>query len=545
MPMQVSVLVLLVQALMAFLAYPTPLLMKPNPVSALLLPLALAPVFLFVLLYRGRQAFLWTGLSVAAVVLLPTFHLTQISLFPVTGALLWLLTLALTFLLGGAYGSLGAFIFRRLPWSFSLSAPVLLCGEEFGRVLLSEVFSLVPPPSFTLSLPLAGWPPLIQMSAFTGLYGPALMVFFVGAVLAQVAAEFLARAGWIKPDLVLTAPQRRLAGLVSVAVAAGLLFLAVLGNADAMRFSRLQKEAQRVIRPALLQSQFDPSQAPEWGPPQRGFALRTYRQMCYEAVAKQAQVLVFTENALPLTLPGEQQAWQHLCGIFRETGLPAFVGLITTVGDEETYNVWYLISAQGEMEDHYIKRYLTPFGEYLPLRGLVDAVLGGVNALLNTSYKIFRITAIPNDHYDLGAGREEKVFAVAGARVSLKVCTETTIPRFFRQAVNQGAEVFFSPRAVNWFKTPVDWYLNMEACSFRAVESRRWIGLVASMGAAATVDALGVVRSETPYGIRAVDVPTLPLLDGLTFYARFGDLFAWLCVLVILLLVAFAATRRP
>jgi apolipoprotein N-acyltransferase len=63
------------------------------------------------------------------------------------------------------------------------------------------------------------------------------------------------------------------------------------------------------------------------------------------------------------------------------------------------------------------------------------------------------------------------------------------------------------------------------------------------MGAAATVDALGVLRSETPYGRRVVAVPTLPLLTGKSFYARFGDWFAGLCLLATLLL-ALAAGRQ-
>ncbi|MEW6517135.1 MAG: nitrilase-related carbon-nitrogen hydrolase [candidate division FCPU426 bacterium] len=551
MPAFLSVSLLLIQALIAFLAFPNPILYRPNPVSALLLPLMGATYFIIFLAYRGRQVFVWSGLSVVAMVLLPTVHLVHMNFFPVTGVLIWLLVLALSFLLGGACGYLGSFIYRRLPWAFTLAAPAIICNQEFMRVLLAEHFSLVPPPSLLFAFPFAGLPPLIQMSAYTGYYGPAFLAFFISSLLALVALSLLGRLAWFRTHLPVTqnipalAPGQR---TLTVAVASGtvavLFALFMLGNVDALRVSRLQDQARRTLRPALLQSQFDPSRAKDWSRPQQGFALRTYRDMSLEALAQGGQVLVFTENALPMTLPADEHAWQNLRTIFKEVGLPAFVGLTTTVEEEQVFNIWYLISAQGTVQDYYLKRYLTPFGEYLPLRSLVDPVMTGVNKLLRTSYRVLKITAIPRDYYDLRAGKQEKIFDVAGARVALKVCTETIIPRFFRQAVMQGADVILTPRTVNWFKTPVDWYLNLETSAFRAVETRRWIGVVANMGAAATIDALGAVRSETPYGKRVVAVPTLPLLDGLTFYARFGDVFAWLCVLLTLLLTVVAARRK-
>jgi apolipoprotein N-acyltransferase len=549
MPTLPAVILLVLQALIAFLAFPNPLLFKPNLVSALLLPLAVAPFCVFVLLYQGRKVFLWAGLSIVALVLLPSSYILQINAAPVVCILIWLLLQAMVFLLGGAFGVLGAFIYRRIPWSFTLLMPALLCSEEFGRLVLSEYFSLIPPPSLMLVLPLAGLPPLIQMSSYTGLFGPAFLVFFASALLAQATLILLRKTGpqfsppsELSPSL--TALQQGLAAGVTGALAAILVVLVVIGNLDASQVQRLQDPAQRTLKPALLQSQFDPTRV-IWGHPQQEFALRLYRQMGLEAVAQGAQVLVFNENALPINLPVDRRPWQNLREVIREIGLPAFVGLVTEVDEKHIYNVSYLLSPAGQVQDYYLKRYMTPFGEYLPLRREVDLVVGVVNQLLNKSYQVFKITAISNDYYDLRPGRQEKVFTVGGARVGLKVCIETIIPRFYREAVNLGAEVFLCPRTVNWFNSPADWYLNVEACSFRAVETRRWIGLVANMGAAAAIDALGIVRSETPYGKQVAAVPTLPLLTGKTFYVQFGDWFAGLCLLatVLLALAAFGRSR--
>lgn len=542
MPTLPTVILLVLQAILAWLAFPNPLLYKPNLVSALLLPLALAPIFVFMLLYQGRKVFLWSGLSVVALILLPSSYLLGIKAFPLASFLIWLLLQAIVFLLGGMCGLLGAWIYRRLPWAFSLLAPAIYCTEEFGRVMLSGYFSLIPPPSLLLMLPLAGLPPLIQMSSYTGVYGPAFLVFFAAALLAQAFLWLLSRINW-KPvalsaqPLALTAQQRTLAVAVSALLAAGVAILAVVGNLDAGRTRQTQEQTRNTLRPALIQSQFDPTRSPNWGASQQGFALRTYRQLGLEALAQGAEVLVLNENALPVVLPEDERAWQGLRDVFKEVGLPAFVGVVTEVDAKRAYSVTYLIGAEGQVKDYYLKRFMTPFGEFMPLRQAVDAIVGVVNWIANSSYRIFKITAIADDYSDLLPGRQEKVFELAGARVGLKVCIETIIPQYFREAVNLGAEVFLCPRTVNWFSGPADWYLNVEACCFRAVETRRWIGLVANMGAAVAIDALGVVRSETPYGKQVAMVPTLPLLTEKTFYVRCGDSFAWVCVLATLLLV--------
>jgi apolipoprotein N-acyltransferase len=106
--------------------------------------------------------------------------------------------------------------------------------------------------------------------------------------------------------------------------------------------------------------------------------------------------------------------------------------------------------------------------------------------------------------------------------------------------VGQGAEVLLSPTVGFWFRTPEYFNTtNLIAC-FRAVETRRWVGRVASLSTSAYIDALGCVRSPQPFNTRVVNVMTVPLLSGQTFYTKFGDVFSWLCALVSAALIALA-----
>ena len=75
----------------------------------------------------------------------------------------------------------------------------------------------------------------------------------------------------------------------------------------------------------------------------------------------------------------------------------------------------------------------------------------------------------------------------------------------------------------------------------RAVENRRWVLRVTNSGITAAIDPYGKIYETIPPDVRgAVDLP-YDFRTDITFYTRFGDWFAWMCVLisVILLLQTF------
>jgi apolipoprotein N-acyltransferase len=72
----------------------------------------------------------------------------------------------------------------------------------------------------------------------------------------------------------------------------------------------------------------------------------------------------------------------------------------------------------------------------------------------------------------------------------------------------------------------------------RAVENRRWLLRVTNNGFTVSVDPYGRIFSPLPPDVRAgVDLPYDFRTDE-TIYTRFGDWFAWLCVLVSVILLA-------
>ena len=71
----------------------------------------------------------------------------------------------------------------------------------------------------------------------------------------------------------------------------------------------------------------------------------------------------------------------------------------------------------------------------------------------------------------------------------------------------------------------------------RAVENRRWLVRVTNNGFTASVDPYGRLFEPLPPDVRAAaDLPYDFRTDE-TIYTSFGDWFAWLCVLVSVILV--------
>ena len=71
----------------------------------------------------------------------------------------------------------------------------------------------------------------------------------------------------------------------------------------------------------------------------------------------------------------------------------------------------------------------------------------------------------------------------------------------------------------------------------RAVENRRWVLRITNSGLTAAIDPYGKIYQPIPRDVRgAADLP-YDFRTDVTVYTRFGDWFAWMCVLVSVILL--------
>jgi apolipoprotein N-acyltransferase len=78
----------------------------------------------------------------------------------------------------------------------------------------------------------------------------------------------------------------------------------------------------------------------------------------------------------------------------------------------------------------------------------------------------------------------------------------------------------------------------------RAVENRRFIARAANTGISAIIDATGEIQSTTKLFTEQLLTGTIRPLSTKTFYTRFGDIFAYLSIVLSFSLISFALLKR-
>ncbi len=193
------------------------------------------------------------------------------------------------------------------------------------------------------------------------------------------------------------------------------------------------------------------------------------------------------------------------------------------------FNSAILIDAHGQRVFSYDKMHLVPFGEYEPFP-LIHRVVRSLSSEVGG----FR------------PGYERRIGALPGGhRFGAFICYESIFPGEIRRFAAGGAELLINLSNDGWFGRSAAAEQHLRMARVRTVENRRWLLRATNNGYTVSVDPYGRIVKRIPPDQRlAADLP-YDFRTETTFYTRFGDWFAWLCVLIsaILLALSFRAER--
>jgi apolipoprotein N-acyltransferase len=185
------------------------------------------------------------------------------------------------------------------------------------------------------------------------------------------------------------------------------------------------------------------------------------------------------------------------------------------------YNSAILLDGQGQRIFSYDKMHLVPFGEYEPfplIHRVVSSVSSEVGGFRKGTNRV--VGTLPN-----------------GFKFGTYICYEAIYPGEIREFANKGANLLINISNDGWFGKSAAAEQHLRMARVRAVENRRWILRVTNSGITAAVDPYGRTYTSIPRDVRgAADLPYDFRTDK-TLYTRFGDWFAWLCVIVSVILV--------
>ena len=249
-------------------------------------------------------------------------------------------------------------------------------------------------------------------------------------------------------------------------------------------------------------------------------APRLVQRVCMGPPRK-PELVLWPESPAPFR-DGDPRFLTLLERLTHETGAIAVVGApAIEPATGRAFNAGIVVRPDGSREGRYDKIHLVPWGEYVPFRNF------------------FRFAGhLTQNVADFSPGRSRESFLLPdGHRIGIFICYEAVFASEIRQFAENGAEVFVNISDDGWYgDTSAPWqHLNM--ARMRAIENHRWIVRDTNSGVTAAIDPLGRVTESIPrhrldeltadYGYRS----------GLTFYTRFGDVFAWGCEILALVAV--------
>ena len=381
-------------------------------------------------------------------------------------------------------------------------APDLWVALEYGRAHL-PIFAF---PWNFLGYAASGHLALVQLTAVTGIYGLSYIVAAYGSLVAYAIVS-----------------GRQRAWKIVMASAAALIFISFAGR------YLVPGENPRYVA-HLVQTNFAQSyeyQA-DWMTQHAG-DLDELEQLSIDAARKNPGVIIWPEAPAPFTLEDKNfAAIAHK--IAQESGSDFLVGAEDwkhdAAGKWLATNSAILLNPSGERVYSYDKIHLVPFGEYVPLR----------------KYLTFtgKLTA---DLGDFTPGTDYAVGRLPGGPFSTFICFEAVFPDAVRRFTANGAELLINISNDGWFGRSSAPAQHLMMARVRAVENRRWLLRDTNNGYTVSVDPYGRIVAELPADMRAqLDAP-YDFRDDTTLYARFGDWFAWLCVIASVALLALALMR--
>jgi apolipoprotein N-acyltransferase len=245
-------------------------------------------------------------------------------------------------------------------------------------------------------------------------------------------------------------------------------------------------------------------------------------------------LIVWPEVPAPFSMQDPNFS-QRALKIARDSASDFLVGIVDwkrdAAGKWGASNTATLLNPAGQRIFTYDKIHLVPFGEFVPYRRLL--------------WFAGRLTA---DIGDFTPGTAYGVGKLPGGTFGVFICYEAIFPAQVRQYTLQGAQLLINVSNDGWFGRSSAPAQHLMMARVRAVENRRWLLRDTNNGFTASIDPYGRVVAELPTDVRTeLDAP-YGLRTGLSPYVRFGDWFAWLCVIVslaILIFVGRAPKLRP
>ena len=365
--------------------------------------------------------------------------------------------------------------------------------------------------------------PLIQIAAWTGVYGVSFLVVWFSASLLNALEALLAR------------PTARNVWLKELALP---IFVAAVLYAFGFHRIASDPKPARQLRIALVQPNIP--QTMVWDPAAADVRFAELLRLTTDALTNKPDVVIWPEAAVPKMVRDDEATARTITQLARSNRVWFIIGS-DDFGFRGTnalyFNSSFLISPSGQFAATYRKRRLVIFGEYVPLADSIPLIK--------------HLTPISGG---FTAGTEPVPFDLVNLAVktSVLICFEDVFPHYAREHATEDIDFLVNITNDGWFGEGSAQWQQAASAAFRAVENGLPLVRCANNGLTCWIDHFGVINntffddSTDVYraGFKIVTVRFHAASKTLrrTFYAHHGDWFGWGCVAITIVV---GAVRIP
>jgi apolipoprotein N-acyltransferase len=217
-------------------------------------------------------------------------------------------------------------------------------------------------------------------------------------------------------------------------------------------------------------------------------------------------LIVWPENVVHVDGAFEDSAEAQILGeIARRHDATILVGVIETIDADAFVNDVVVIDPDGEIVDRYAKVRLVPFGEFVPLRSVIENFSGDVPGK------------------DAVAGTEPAIVDTSVGPISVPISWEVFFAGRVREGVERGAELVVNPTNGSSYWLTMVQTQQVASSRLRSLENDRWVIQAAPTGFSAVVEPDGTVTQRTSISEREVLHATVERREGDTWAVTVGD----------------------
>ncbi|WP_445114782.1 apolipoprotein N-acyltransferase [Acinetobacter sp. WZC-1] len=422
---------------------------------------------------------------------------TSIHVYGDTNAVLSVLMIMGMALVMGLFTAIQSWLYRRFFPETPLTFAPLWVIFEWSKTWLFTGFPwLFAGYAFTERL-LDGYAPLF------GVFAVSFAVILLACALVEILNR---RLFWIIPSLLL-----------------------LLGAWGASFIHFVQPKAEKPLSVSLIQGNIP--QDLKWLTEYQVKTLQIYFDLSRTEWGR--DLIVWPESSIPLFQTDIQPFLDMMNQQARKTGTAWVTGIPywdTAESRQQGSPMYYnsMIAMGSDASGLYKKQRLVPFGEYIPLYGLLSWVL----------------PALQNDPSMSGFSRgaaDQPPFSIKGHQLAAAICYEVAYPNLTRRNA-QHSDFLVTVSNDAWFKGTAGPLQHLQMVQMRAKENGRWFIRATNTGVTAFIDHQGHIVKQAPMDQEAVLRGDLPAMQGETWYTRFSD---WPILGFSLLLLILGWIYRP